>query len=64
VLSGTRSFDLSGAVSTHRALLRARAISELHVWEGMWHCFPYNHRMPEAVDAFATIAHFFDRHLA
>jgi acetyl esterase/lipase len=63
VLTGTRSFDMSGAVLSHRALLAAGALAELHVWEGMWHCFPYNHRMPEAKDAFRTVAGFFDRHL-
>ena len=46
-----------------RALLGAGTTAELHVWEGMWHCFPYNHRMPEAKDAFRTITRFFDRHL-
>jgi hypothetical protein len=29
----------------------------------MWHCSPYNHRMPEARDAFRTIAGFFHRTL-
>ena len=63
LLTGTRSFDQSGAVLTHRALLAAGATAELHVWEGLWHCFPYNHRMPESQDAFRTIAGFFGRHL-
>lgn len=63
VLSGTRSFDLSGALLTHRALVAAGVQTDLHVWEGMWHCFPYNHRMPEAQDAFRTIAAFFDARL-
>ena len=31
VLTGTRSFDQSGAVLTHRALLAAGATAELHV---------------------------------
>jgi epsilon-lactone hydrolase len=64
VLTGTRSFDQSSALLTHRALLAAGATAELHAWEGMWHCFPYNHRMPEAKDAIGTIAGFFPRHLA
>jgi monoterpene epsilon-lactone hydrolase len=64
VLSGTRSFDLSAAVTLHRGLVRAGATTELHVWDGMWHCFPYNSIMPEADDAFATILRFFDGHLA
>ena len=63
LLSGTRSFDLSGAAMTHRALLRAGAPAELHVWEGMWHCFPYNAHIPEAKEAFDTLVGFFDRHL-
>jgi epsilon-lactone hydrolase len=64
VLTGTRSFDLSGAVRTHRALLAAGVTTELHCWEGMWHCFPYNHRMPESRDAFGTITGYFGRYLA
>jgi len=64
LLTGSRSFDLSSVLLTHRALLRAGATAELHCWEGMWHCFPYNHRMPEAQDAFATIIGAFDRWLA
>jgi monoterpene epsilon-lactone hydrolase len=64
VLTGSRSFDQSGALRTHRALLAAGVATELHCWEGMWHCFPYNHRMPEAIDAFSTIVGFFDRHLS
>jgi epsilon-lactone hydrolase len=63
VLSGTRAFELSGSVRTHRALLAAGAASELHVWEGLWHCFPYHHRMSESQDAYRTIADFFDRYL-
>jgi acetyl esterase/lipase len=64
VLTGTRSFDLSGAVRTHRALLDAGTPSELHVWEGLWHCFPYHHDMPESMEAYRTLAAFFDRNLA
>jgi len=63
LLTGTRSFDMSAAVTTHRALLAAGVDAELHVWEGMWHCFPYNVEMPEAQDAIATLARFFDRRL-
>jgi epsilon-lactone hydrolase len=63
LLTGSRSFDASTALVTHRALLAAGADAELHMWEAMWHCFPYNHRLPESVDAFATLGRFFDRHL-
>jgi epsilon-lactone hydrolase len=63
LLTGSRSFDMSAALLTHRALLAAGATAELHAWEAMWHCSPYNHRMPEARDAFRTIAGFFHRTL-
>jgi acetyl esterase/lipase len=64
LMSGTRSFDLSAVAMTHRALLEAGASAELHVWEGMWHCFPYNANMPEAQEAFDCLLGFFERHLA
>jgi acetyl esterase/lipase len=64
VLSGTRSFDLSRAVTTHRRLLAAGASCELHVWEGLWHCFPYHHDLPESQDAYRTLTGFFDRTLS
>lgn len=63
LLSGTRSFDLSDVVLTHRALDRAGVPTELHVWEGLWHCFPYNTAMPESREAYDVLARFFDRHL-
>jgi epsilon-lactone hydrolase len=64
LLNSTRSPDLSGALLTHRALLAQGVPAELHVWEGLWHCFPYNHRMPESQDAFRTLSDFFTRWLA
>ena len=63
LLSGTRSFDLSDVVLTHRALDRAGVPTELHVWEGLWHCFPYNPAMPESKEAYDVLARFFERHL-
>jgi monoterpene epsilon-lactone hydrolase len=64
LMSGTRSFDLSAAAQTHRALRKAGVSAELSVWEGMWHCFPYNANMPEAEDAFACLIEFFGRQLS
>ena len=64
LLSGTRSFDLSDVVLTRRALNKAGVVTELHVWERLWHCFPYNRSLPEAGEAFDVLAAFFNRHLA
>ena len=59
LLTGTRSFDLSDVVLTHRALERAKVATELHVWEGLWHCFAYNPAMPESKEAYDVLAAFF-----
>jgi epsilon-lactone hydrolase len=64
LLTGTRSFDLSASLIAHRALLAAGRVAELHCWEGMWHCFPYNSDMPEAQDAYGALTKFFDDSLA
>lgn len=63
VLSGTRSFDMSAAIQTHRNLLQAGATAQLNMWDGMGHCFFSDPDLPESREAFAVIATFFDRWL-
>jgi monoterpene epsilon-lactone hydrolase len=63
LLTGTRSFDLSAAIVTHRALVNAGVTAQLDVFEGMWHCFPYNVALPEAQDALRALGRFFEAHL-
>jgi epsilon-lactone hydrolase len=62
--TGTRDLFLSLTVRTHRKLLRAGAIADLQVYEGMSHA-QYNAGpdMPETKEAYTTIAKFFDKHL-
>lgn len=62
-VTGTKAFDMAPALAGHRALTRAGADASLQVFENMGHCFIYQHRQPEAQDAYATIIRFFDRHL-
>lgn len=64
LLTATRAFDLSPAILLHRALIRAGADAELHVFDGFGHCFYYNAFLPEGRDAYDTIIRFFDRHMA
>lgn len=63
VLTGTRGFDMSAAIETHRNLLRAGAVSQLNMWDGMGHCFFTDPDLPESREAFQVMAKFFDRWL-
>jgi monoterpene epsilon-lactone hydrolase len=63
VITGTRGFEMSGAVYTHSQLVKLGVDAELHVWEGMFHGFFYNPDVPESREAYAVIVRFFDRHL-
>lgn len=64
LITGTRAFDLSPAIATHRALVQAGAESSLHVFDGLGHCFYYDAITPESVDAYETIIRFFRKHLS
>ncbi len=63
MITGTRGFELSGALYTHEQLVKAGVDTELHVWEGLFHGFFYNADVPESKDAFNVMVKFFDRHL-
>lgn len=64
LLTGTRAADLGAAVETHRRLVRADVRAELHVWDGMDHCFFYDPDLPESREVYDVVAKFFDTHLA
>lgn len=63
VLTGTRSFGMSAAVQTHRELVKAGVDADLHVWDGVGHCFFFDFDLPESQEAFAVMTKFFDRQL-
>ncbi|MEO8721932.1 MAG: alpha/beta hydrolase fold domain-containing protein [Sphingobium sp.] len=63
VLTGTRGFDMSAAIQTHRNLLKAGATAQLNIWDGMGHCFFSDPDLPESKEAFTVMAKFFDRWL-
>lgn len=63
VLAGSRDPLLSGALYTHSQLVKAGAEADLHVWEGMRHCFFFWPDPPESHEAWSVIVRFFDRHL-
>lgn len=63
LLTGTRAHDMSAAIQTHRLLTKAGTEADLHLWDGMGHCFFVNPDLPESHEAFAVMSHFFDSHL-
>lgn len=63
LISGTRDFAMSTVVQSERVLSKAGVQTEMHIWDGMWHSFFSDPEMPESREAYAVMAHFFDRHL-
>lgn len=63
MITGTRGFELSGALYSHEQLVKAGVETELHVWEGLFHGFFYNVDVPESKDALNVIVKWFDRRL-
>ena len=63
LLSGTRAFEFSSAVETHRQLTNAGVEARLHAWDGVVHGFVYDVTQPEAREAYAVAAKFFDHYL-
>jgi acetyl esterase/lipase len=59
IISGTRDYALSGAVSLHSKLVANGVDARLHVWEGGRHAFFYDVRVPEAQEAYRVMASFF-----
>lgn len=63
LITATRAGELSAAVNTHRLLVNAGVQADLHVWDGLNHCFYTNDKIPESREAFLIMARFFRRHL-
>ncbi|MBC2660320.1 alpha/beta hydrolase [Novosphingobium flavum] len=63
LITGTRAMDLSPAIVTNSALLRAGVASTLIVGEAMGHCYLYQPDLPESRDAYAAIVAHFRRNL-
>jgi len=63
LISGTRDMELSAVLRTNEMLGDAGVVTELHVWEGMWHSFFSDPELPESQAAYRVMARFFERHL-
>lgn len=63
LISSSRDLALSSVARTHSQLVKLGVQADLHVWEGMQHCFPFGLDLPEADEAHEVIVRFFDQHL-
>lgn len=63
LISATRDQMLGSVLYTHRQLINAGVESDLHVWEGIDHCFTYDDSLPESREAYRIMTSFFDKHL-
>lgn len=63
IITGTRAMDMSPAIVTNSALLKAGVRSTLIVGEAMGHCYYYQFQLPEAQDAYQAIIAFFRENL-
>ena len=63
LITGTRAYDMSAAVQTQRALTRTGVHADLHLWDGMGHCFFFDVDLPESREAFDVMTKFFDSRL-
>lgn len=63
LFTATRDQNMSPVLVTHARLVKAGVDAQLHVWEGLGHCFDTKHFIPEARDALDIQIAFFNRHL-
>ena len=63
LIAGTRAFDMSAAVQTQRELTNSGVEADLHLWDGLGHCFLLDTNLPESQEAYRVITKFFDAHL-
>ncbi|RSU55024.1 alpha/beta hydrolase fold domain-containing protein [Sphingobium yanoikuyae] len=59
LITGTRAFEMSATVNTHRELVKAGVDADLHMWDGLGHAFFYDPALPESREAFDVMTAFF-----
>lgn len=63
LIASTRDLALSSVVHTHSQLIQLGVEADLHVWEGLGHCFFFGPQVPQSKDVHEVMVRFFDRHL-
>ncbi len=59
LISATRDYGMSNIIRTHSELVRVGVAADLHLWEGLGHCFFYDPDLPESREAYEVIVKFF-----
>jgi monoterpene epsilon-lactone hydrolase len=62
-VTGSRSFELSGACKSQVELTLAGVEARLSVWDGMTHAFFFDPDLPESREVYRVVAGFFQDHL-
>jgi acetyl esterase/lipase len=63
LITSTRDLALSSVAYTHSQLIKLGREADLHVWEGLDHCFFFAQDVPESQDVHEVMARFFDSRL-
>ena len=63
LIAGGRDFAASSLTQAHRKLTAAGRRSQLYLFDGLWHAFLSDPRLPESSEAYELIARFFATHL-
>lgn len=63
LITGTRAWDMSAAIQTQRELVKAGVEADLHLWDGMGHCFHLDEELPESQEVYDVVVKFFKTRL-
>jgi acetyl esterase/lipase len=64
LITSTRDTQMSPVVVTHTRLVSLGVKADLHVWEGLGHCFFFEPDFPESREVYEVVARFFDKQLS
>ncbi len=63
LITASRDFAASSVTTMHRRLIAQRVDAELFLFDGLWHAFHIFPDLPESMEVYGLLAHFFDRTL-
>ncbi len=64
LLAGSRDFAASALGKMHRNMKAVGTVSDLVLFDGLWHAFFMDADLPESEEAYRIIVSFFDQHLS
>lgn len=63
LVNSSRDYSVGRAFYAHSQLIKYGVEADLHVWEGLPHCFWADPDIPESSEVYSVIVNFFDKHL-